>query len=109
MRPRPTIVLSPEAWAAEWKKTDSHDPQLTRSLNGFAELCNRVSAERYERYPGVNFSNARYECHLERSLEAGLNVPDAYIAVVTDRELRFDGYAFPLLNARRAALKRDHS
>lgn len=94
-------VLSPERWAATWARTDAKT--WTGSMGEFAELVNAVNAERKAEWPDVAFDNARYEVHIERALRAGLAVPDAWIATISESDIRFDWVCFPLLHARMKA------
>jgi hypothetical protein len=76
-------------------------------MNEAAEINNRTKAKWARQFPCVPFrawSNGRFEVQVESALAAGLYVPDERIAEVTEHDLRYDGFAFPCLRERMAAL-----
>ena len=98
------MTLPRDEWEAMWATID---PQQATDLMGYAALVDRAKHQWTERYPTLSaaeLSNARYEVHLEHALARGETVPDAFIATVTDHDLRYDAYCFPLLVARRNRL-----
>lgn len=99
-------AISPEEWKGMWAATGPETVGKSMSLSQYAELCNEVKAEWRRRYPRFDFSNGRYEVHLEQALRLSAEVPDEYVATVTDDDLQYDRFCFPLLNARREALSR---
>lgn len=98
-------AISPDEWNQIWSRLDPETVGRTMSLSAFAQLCYKEKAGWYLRWPWVDFSNARYVVHLEKALKKGADVPDEYVASVTDDDLQFDRFCFPLLNARRSALQ----
>lgn len=80
-------------WELVWSATDIKGLPLQE----YAKLCNEENAKRYKLYPGVDFSNARYACHIERHLEAGTTIPGEILASVTKDDIQFDWFCFPNL------------
>ena len=97
-------AMTREEWDAERAHTCPKTVGERMGLNEFAELCNKRAKYRHERWPQFRWDNSRYVCHLEDALSKGATIPIGAIESVADDELRYDGYAFPLLNAARKSL-----
>jgi len=86
-------------WEALIAETEPNTNGRKMSLSEFAVLFNEKDAARWQKYPGVNFSNLRWVSHLEQALSKGMAVPDEILRdVKPTEELRYDSLFFPFLN-----------
>jgi hypothetical protein len=95
-------VFSRDEWEAECGRVaPSRFPHL--SLMEYGALHNEIADEWRRRFPGVDFSNRRYACHLEQALRQGENAPQEYIETIRPEDVQFDLFAMPHLRAALAA------
>lgn len=87
--------ISRETWETMWRALE--EAGRTQSLSAFSATCDRIKAEWRARYPGVAFSNARYEVYVEHALRRGMEIPAQIIASLSMHDIRFDAHAFPHL------------
>jgi len=90
-------------WEQLWARIDPDTVGKTMSLSQYSELVNQEKARWHREIPAMKngrTDNARYVVHLEDALKRGLTVTPEMLATVDPQEdLRYDRFAFPLLNA----------
>ncbi len=96
-------AINRDEWDAMWREMRAVVSGVA-GLNQQAREIDRIKDEWNQRYPGFTFSNGRYVSHIEEALRKGYTVSDEDLATIIDADLRFDGLAFPLLNAARKVL-----
>ena len=92
-------------WENLWEQLDK--AMKEKSLGEFSSFCNKIKSEWQEKYPGVDFSNARYAAHVENWLEKNSEaIPAKVILSLSKDDIKYDWFFFkhlaPLLGYKLA-------